>query len=105
MIIHIDDVTEILKRAQQDYQQNVTREIMVGDERHTISTPFPSPGDWRDCWIYFLLLDRFNNPDHSPAGAWNRRYDFRQGEHSKECNHNSVIFGSWVSRLCGYLQY
>jgi len=21
----------------------------------------PSPGDWRDQWIYFLMLDRFNN--------------------------------------------
>ncbi len=27
---------------------------------------FPSPGDWRDCWIYFLLLDRFNNPSKPP---------------------------------------
>jgi glycosidase len=23
---------------------------------------FPSPEDWRDRWIYFLMLDRFNNP-------------------------------------------
>jgi glycosidase len=23
---------------------------------------FPSPADWRDHWIYFLLVDRFNNP-------------------------------------------
>lgn len=34
----------------------------------------PSPADWRDHWIYFLLVDRFNNPSgpppvhqHSPA--------------------------------------
>lgn len=30
----------------------------------------PSPADWRDQWIYFLMLDRFNNrispPNHAP---------------------------------------
>jgi glycosidase len=34
--------------------------------------PFPSPADWRDQVIYFLMVDRFNNPDvepvHSPYG-------------------------------------
>ncbi|MDR3633263.1 MAG: alpha-amylase family glycosyl hydrolase [Isosphaeraceae bacterium] len=24
--------------------------------------PFASPADWRDQWIYFLMVDRFNNP-------------------------------------------
>ncbi len=32
--------------------------------------PFPSPADWRDLPIYFLMVDRFNNPsappNHSP---------------------------------------
>jgi glycosidase len=28
---------------------------------------FPSPSDWRDQWIYFLMLDRFNNPSSAPA--------------------------------------
>src|SRR5216683_7980403 len=28
--------------------------------------PFPSPEDWRDQWIYFLLVDRFNNPQAPP---------------------------------------
>jgi glycosidase len=28
--------------------------------------PFPSPEDWRDQWIYFLMVDRFNNPDAAP---------------------------------------
>jgi glycosidase len=27
---------------------------------------FPSPEDWRDHWIYFLLVDRFNNSNHPP---------------------------------------
>ena len=26
----------------------------------------PSPADWRDCWIYFLMVDRFNNPSDPP---------------------------------------
>jgi len=30
------------------------------------SAPFPSPEDWRDRWIYFLMLDRFNNPTSAP---------------------------------------
>ncbi len=28
--------------------------------------PFPSPGDWRRKWIYFLLVDRFNNRTEDP---------------------------------------
>lgn len=32
--------------------------------------PFPSPPDWRPHWIYFLLLDRFNNPDRPPVKPW-----------------------------------
>ena len=30
------------------------------------ATAFPSPEDWRDRWIYFLMLDRFNNPKARP---------------------------------------
>lgn len=32
-----------------------------------IPYPFPSPQDWRDNWIYFLLVDRFNNPSKPPT--------------------------------------
>ena len=28
---------------------------------------FPSPADWRDQWIYFLMVDRFNNVSAAPA--------------------------------------
>jgi glycosidase len=31
-----------------------------------IPYPFPSPADWRDHWIYFLLIDRFNHPIAAP---------------------------------------
>lgn len=29
----------------------------------------PSPADWRDRWIYFLMLDRFDNPAAPPRHA------------------------------------
>lgn len=44
--------------------------------------PFPSPVDWRDHWIYFLMIDRFNHPIHPPKSGqsgWNRRYGRHQG--------------------------
>lgn len=49
--------------------------------------PFPSPHDWRDVWIYFVLLDRFARHDglpprstqQSPPIPWNGVYGFRQG--------------------------
>ncbi|MBV8077491.1 MAG: hypothetical protein JO284_13880 [Planctomycetaceae bacterium] len=43
-----------------------TKSVKVGAEDITVATPFPSPEDWRDCPIYFLMLDRFNNPDKPP---------------------------------------
>ena len=30
-------------------------------------SPFASPADWRDGWIYFLMVDRFSNPGAPPA--------------------------------------
>lgn len=36
----------------------------------------PSPEDWRDQWIYFLMVDRFNNPASKPK---NLPYDAKFG--------------------------
>jgi glycosidase len=41
--------------------------------------PFPSPIDWRDRWIYLVMLDRFSNPVAPPARAWNQPWAQRQG--------------------------
>ncbi|MEW6220331.1 MAG: alpha-amylase family glycosyl hydrolase [Thermodesulfobacteriota bacterium] len=46
-----------------------TRVVQVGTASHTITTPFASPHDWRDVWIYFLMLDRFNRADGKPPAA------------------------------------
>lgn len=41
---------------------------------------FPSPEDWRDQWIYFLLLDRFNNPNAPPkVQPWDAAQNVYQG--------------------------
>ncbi len=58
-----------------------TRYIQVGEQTIAISTPFPSPEDWRDGIIYFLLVDRFNNPAGPPRNSpWNSVYgDFQGG--------------------------
>lgn len=42
--------------------------------------PFPSPEDWRDCPIYFLMVDRFNNPTRKdPASKWDAPFGGFQG--------------------------
>ena len=40
--------------------------IEIDQQTVTIHKPFSSPADWRDSWIYFLLVDRFNNPIAPP---------------------------------------
>jgi glycosidase len=40
--------------------------ISITFNGNSIPYPFPSPADWRDHWIYFLLVDRFNNPIAPP---------------------------------------
>src|ERR1043165_5692764 len=42
------------------------RRVTIDNKTVDILTPFPSPEDWRDQWIYFLLVDRFNNPQAPP---------------------------------------
>jgi glycosidase len=44
-----------------------------------IPTPFPSPADWRDQWIYFIMVDRFNNPAAAPRFSWDGVHGAFQG--------------------------
>lgn len=44
-------------------------EATIGERRERVKPAFASPPDWRDVWIYFLLTDRFNNPDRHTARA------------------------------------
>ena len=44
-----------------------------------LPAPFPSPADWRDPWIYFILVDRFNNPSGPPRFAWDGSHGAFQG--------------------------
>ncbi len=69
------------------------RSITVDGRDVEIACPFPSPADWRDCWIYFLLVDRFNNHDGPPAARWDQPFGGFQG---------GTLEG--VRRRLGYLQ-
>jgi glycosidase len=44
-----------------------TRQITVDGRPVEVVKPFASPADWRDQWIYFLMIDRFNNPAAPPV--------------------------------------
>jgi glycosidase len=44
-----------------------------------IPAPFPSPADWRDQWIYFVMVDRFNNPCAPPRFSWDGAHGAFQG--------------------------
>src|SRR5438128_12670958 len=43
-----------------------SRTALIDGRTFQIVTPFPSPEDWRDRWIYFIMVDRFNNPGAPP---------------------------------------
>lgn len=45
------------------------KQVLIDRKPVDVPTPFPSPEDWRDQWIYFLMVDRFNNPEAPPHFA------------------------------------
>jgi glycosidase len=74
MLLSLKDCQAAFDKA----AQPTTITVSIDGESRTIITPFPSPGDWRDVWIYFIMLDRFNRDDgQSPK---NMPYDAPFGE-------------------------
>lgn len=72
-----DAITDARRRASATDQ-----ELLAKDEHR----PYPSPEDWRDVCIYFLMVDRFNNPGEEPRSTtapgnptWDMHYASRQG--------------------------
>ncbi len=53
--------------------------VVIGDMTVQVPSVFPSPVDWRDHWIYQILVDRFNNPDAPPRSAWDGEVNTFQG--------------------------
>lgn len=72
-------VKQAFTAIQAAYQSGATKNVQVNGHAKQIPYPFPSPTDWRDTWIYFLMIDRFNNPAAAPRSTWNQRFGFRQG--------------------------
>jgi glycosidase len=77
--IYSEEVTLALVQMQQDARRALTKTVTVEGQAVAVPYPFPSPGDWRDGFIYFLMLDRFNNPNAAPNFPWDQKADFRQG--------------------------
>jgi glycosidase len=69
-------------RALLDGAQRQSRRVITLDQSSIeVPAPFASPEDWRDQWIYFLMLDRFNNPGAPPRNLpYDALYDgFQSG--------------------------
>src|SRR5260370_12990092 len=75
--------------------------------------PFPSPADWRDQSIYFIIVDRFNNPKSPPVHQPfddPEFFDFQGGKFSGVQNQLGYIkaLGAgaiWLSPVLKNLQF
>jgi glycosidase len=79
-------VLNAIRTARTAYQSKTTKTVPVNGQSVTFPFPYPSPTDWRETWIYFLMTDRFNNPagqpnsqNQAPPTAWDQVYNYRQG--------------------------
>jgi glycosidase len=73
------EISKTLAQARDAAGEMVTKDVIVNGAVVPVRYPFPSPTDWRDCWMYFLMIDRFANHRAPPKGPWNQRYEYRQG--------------------------
>lgn len=77
---------QALKQIMDAAISSASKKITVDGTEKNIPYPFPSPMDWRDNLIYFLMIDRFNNPSSEPRSTfnnprieWDQKFNFRQG--------------------------
>jgi glycosidase len=73
------EISQSFAQARDAASKRTTRDVTVNGTVVPMRYPFPSPIDWRDCWMYFLVLDRFANHQAPPNWPWNQQYDYRQG--------------------------
>lgn len=83
------EVQQVISAIQAAAIERKSKTVIVDGTPVPVQYPFPSPTDWRQCWIYFLLLDRFANeaapprgetePDPAERRAWNQVYGKRHG--------------------------
>jgi glycosidase len=64
MLLSLND--DLVRSAFEAAVTPKTHKIRINNRTHTFTSPFASPQDWRDIWIYFLMLDRFNRDDGKP---------------------------------------
>ena len=62
-----------------EIQSALRRRGRTAKLRRIRRAPFASPADWRDQWIYFALVDRFNNPAAPPQHSWDGAHNAFQG--------------------------
>jgi glycosidase len=77
--IFASEIQQTFAQARDGAAKGVTRDVAVNGKVVPVRYPFPSPSDWRDCWMYFLMIDRFANTQAPPNSGWNQNYDYRQG--------------------------
>jgi glycosidase len=77
--IFAPEITQAFARAREAAANKTERTVKVNGIDRQVRCPFPSPMDWRDCWMYLLMLDRFANDQALPNWPWNKQYDRRQG--------------------------
>jgi glycosidase len=73
------EINQAFAQVREAAAKRTTRNVTVNGTVVPVPYPFPSPTDWRDCWMYFLMVDRFANDQAPPKGPWNHKFDYRQG--------------------------
>jgi hypothetical protein len=73
------EIKQTFFQARDAAAKQTTRNVTVNGTVVPVPYPFLSPIDWRDCWMYFLMVDRFANTQAPPKHPWNQQFDYRQG--------------------------